>query len=355
MPLRVVRRAGSPFLWIAGTIRGRRVRESAGTDDTDLAEEFRATREAQIYRAAIHGAREPITFAAAAENYLRHAGPHSPATLARLRRLVLAIGARALVTEIDQGRIDQLARALLRPTSGQATRLREVTTPARAILAHAARRGWCDPPNFEAPGASPPRTEWLTPAEADRIITAAAPHIAPLVTFLIATGARLGEALALEWPDIDLTHARATLRDTKNGRDRIVDLCPRAAATLAAQPHRIGAAFRTRAGHRYAPRRQQGGGQIKTAWATALRRAGLNARCITPHTCRHSWATWHDTIHHDPALLRHEGGWSSLDLVTRYAKLAPRTMAPEMQAWRTHPSHIPDTQPAPIAKHAQIT
>lgn len=352
MPLRVARRAGSPFLWITGTIRGRRVRESAGTDDPRLAEEFRATREGQIYRAAIHGAREPVAFAAAAENYLRHAGPHSPATLARLRRLVLAIGARALVTDIDQGRIDQLARALLRPASGQATRLREVTTPIRAILTHAARRGWCDMPNFEAPGASPARTEWLTPAEADRLVAAAAPHLAPLATFLIATGARLGEALALEWPDVDLPHARATLRDTKNGRDRIVDLCPRAAAALAAQPHRIGHVFRTRAGHRYAPRRQQGGGQIKTAWATTLRRAGLAARQITPHTCRHTWATWHDAIHHDPALLRHEGGWSSLDLVTRYAKLAPRTMAAEMVAWRDGSKAEIDTQPDTIQKIA---
>jgi integrase len=352
MPLRLTRRPGSPFYWITGTVRGRRVRESAGTDDPRLADEFRATREAQLYRAAVHGGREPVTVAAAAESYLVHAGPHSPATLARLRRLVLAIGAKALVTEIDQGRIDQLATKLLRPGSAQSTRLREVTTPIRAILTHAARRGWCDLPMLEAPKPPPPRTEWLRPAEADALIEAAAPHLRPLLTFLIATGARLGEALALAWPDVDLPHARATLRDTKSGADRHLDLCPRALAALQSQPHRIGTVFRTRAGHAYRPKTVQGGGQIKTAWATALRTAGLAGRPITPHTCRHTWATWHAAIHRDPLLLRHEGGWSSLAMVQRYAHLAPRTMVAEMVAWRESDRHNPGTQAANDAKVA---
>lgn len=349
MPLRLGRRPGSPYLWITGTVRGQRLRESTGTDDPALAEEYRSKREADLYRAAVHGTRPTVAFAAAAESYIVNAGPHSASTLARLRRLLIAIGPKAAVAEIDQQRIDAVAAKLLRPTSGQATRLREVTTPIRAILTHAARRGWCDMPTFEAPAASPARTEWLTPAEADKLVDAAAPHLQPLIVFLIGTGARLGEALALEWPDVDLTHARARLRDTKNGADRNLDLCPRVVAVLAALPHRLGHVFRTRAGRRYEPRVQQGGGQIKTGWASALRRAGLADRAITPHTCRHTWATWHAAIHRDPQLLRHEGGWSSLALVDRYAHLAPRSMAAEMEAWRDKRRHETDTRRAEVA------
>lgn len=352
MPLRLSRRAGSPYLWITGTVLGQRVRESAGTDNPRLAEERRSTREAQLYRAATHGARPPVAFAAAAESYIVNAGPHSPATLARLRRLVQAIGAKALVSEIDQPRVDQIAGRLLRPASGQATRLREITTPLRAILSHATRRGWCDPPTLEAPPPPPARTEWLRAAEADTLADKAAPHLRPLIVFLIGTGARLGEALALQWPDVDLAHARATLRDTKSGADRHLDLCPRVVAALTVLPHRIGAVFRSRAGHAYRPRRVQGGGQIKTAWATALRHAGLADRALTPHSCRHTWATWHATIHRDPMLLRHEGGWSSLAMVQRYAHLAPRTMAPEMQAWRDRTWHTTDTQTEAVTKSA---
>lgn len=348
MPLRVTRRAGSRHLWVTGTIRGRRVRESAGTDDPGLADEFRATREAEIYRAAVHGARPTVTVATATESYLVNAGPHSAATLARVGRLLRAIGPRATLAEIDQHRIDQLAATLLRPGSAQATRLREVTTPIRAILTHAARRGWCDLPQFEAPPPPPPRTEWLTPAEADALEAAAAKHLRPLLVFLLATGARLGEALRLEWPDVDLDHGRARLRLTKSGGDRHVDLCPRAVVAMSALPHRIGAVFRTRAGHAYEPKRVQGGGQIKTAWATALRTAKLSTRRLTPHTLRHTWATWHAAIHRDPQLLRYEGGWASLALVDRYAHLAPRTMAAEMQAWRDR--HNADTPAIAIAE-----
>jgi integrase len=360
LPLRVARRAGSRLYWITGTIRGQRIRESAGTDDPRLAEEFRAAREAALYRAAVHGTRPAIAFAAAAASYITAAGPHSAPTLARLRRLVQHIGPRALLTDITQHRVDHLAAAMLRPASGPATRLREVITPIRAILAHAARRGWCDPPNLEAPAPPPSRTEWFTPAEADALEAAAAPHLHPLIVFLIATGARLGEALALQWPDVDLPHNHALLRHTKNGTHRPLALCPRATAALAALPHRTGHVFRTRGrtlpggahrpGTAYADKPQQGGGQIKTAWATALKRAGLTRR-LTPHTCRHTWATWHATIHRDPLLLRHEGGWSSLAMVQRYAHLAPRTMAAEMEAWRNR-AHDSATSPSVISKQA---
>ena len=112
MPLRVSRRAGSRLLWVTGTIRGQRIRESTGTDQLGEAEEYRAAREAALYRAAIYGARPPIAFAAAAESYITAAGPHSAATLARLRRVVEQIGPRAMLADITQHRIDQLAAAL---------------------------------------------------------------------------------------------------------------------------------------------------------------------------------------------------------------------------------------------------
>lgn len=340
MPLRLTRRPGSPCWWLTGTVRGHRVRESTGTDNAALAEECRATREAEIYRGAVHGRRPEVTFAAAALSYLDHAGPHSEPTRARLRRVLLAAGPKATCTGMDQSALDRIAARLLRPTAGQATRLREVTTPIRAVLAHAARRGWCAPPTLETPGRSPARTEWLTPAEANALEHAAAPHLAPLLVFLVATGARLGEALALSWPDVDLPHARALLRHTKAGTDRPVSLCPCAVAALAGIQGRVGPVFRTSRGRPYSSKRIQGGGQIKTGWAAALRRAGIT-KPITPHGLRHTWATWHHAQHRDLLLLRHEGGWSSVAMVERYAHLAAPTLAPEIAAWRagTNPAH----------------
>jgi len=46
------------------------------------------------------------------------------------------------------------------------------------------------------------------------------------VTFLFYTGARIGEALWLDWRNIDLQRAQVQFLDTKNGSDRGVPLHP---------------------------------------------------------------------------------------------------------------------------------
>jgi integrase len=264
MPLKCVRRPDSPYWWIIGTIGGVRLRESSGTDSFALAEIKRAARENELYRAEVHGpkaVRHP--FAVVALSYLEHGGAHTEPTRARVRRLAEHIGASVAADDIDQARIDKACAALLRPGAAPATRLREVISPARAILTHGSKRRLCIVPVFETGKASPSRTEWMTPAEVDAMIDASAHHIKPLLAFLAATGARLGEALSLDWRDVDLVHSRAVLRDTKNGKDRLVDLCPSAMGALESitgrkrrllppEPcSRVGSVFRTQVGEPY--------------------------------------------------------------------------------------------------------
>jgi hypothetical protein len=45
-----------------------------------------------------------------------------------------------------------------------------------------------------------------------------------------------GDALALEWPDVDLDAGTALLRDTKNGEDRLVELLPEVREAFAPCP-----------------------------------------------------------------------------------------------------------------------
>ncbi len=139
----------------------------------------------------------------------------------------------------------------------------------------------------------------------------------------------MGEALSLDWADVDLAHRRALLRDTKSGADRAVDLCPRAVSVLCQSTGRV---FRTNAGEPYAER-VASGGQIKTAWAAAVRRAGIT-KPITPHGLRHTWASWHYAEHRDLLLLRYVGCWASVTLVERYAHLVPSSLAAEIVDWR---------------------
>jgi integrase len=331
--LQVVSRPGSKFLYLRGTVRGQRVYESTQTDDPALAEEARSARETELYRCAIHGIKPKVSFAAAALSYLE-AEPRSAATKVALGKLLRFLGPSLACDDIDQGRLDVAARRLCRPTATPATRLRQVITPAKAVLSHAARRGWCPAPIFERVKGGQSRTDWLAPAEAEALIAHAAAHLKPLLVFLFCTGARLGEALALEWRDVDLQHSRATLRDTKNGRDRLVELCPRALVALANLPQREGRVFRQRGGKPYRRTEESAtvgyGGQIRKGWASALEAAEIG-KPVTPHHARHSFASWHYVVHRDLLRLKRDGDWSSVTLVERYAHLVPDGLVPAIE------------------------
>jgi integrase len=241
--LRVIARANrGGALTITGTVAGQRIRRRAQSDDPRLAREEAAALEAELLRTQWHGQRRGTRpFAAAVTSYVE-AAPRSEADRLRLNRILVAIGNPSL-GEIDQDTLSRLRTALLRPTAGPATFRREIPTPVRAVLNYAHERGWCDAPVFVAPKESQGRTLYLLPAEAERLI-AAAPHLRVLLLLLLGTGARMGEALRLEWRDVDLACGRAILWKTKNGRRRDVTLPPRLVAALAALPYRDGPVIR---------------------------------------------------------------------------------------------------------------
>jgi integrase len=249
----------------------------------------------------------------------------------------------ASLAAVNQEAVDRVRRTLLGPNASPATVRRGIITPIRAVLRHAHRRGWCDPPSFEIPRQPEGRTVYLLPNEAERLIDAATPHLKPLLAFLLCTGARLSEALELDWREVDLNGCRATLwMKGRPRRRRVALLNPRAIHELGALAHREGAVFRweTRRAMQnqepkrvsaYADRRREGGGQIKRAFAGAMKRAKLSG--ITPHDLRHTWASWHYALHRDLLALKIEGGWSSVALVERYAHLMPTGLETEIRAF----------------------
>ena len=83
--------------------------------------------------------------------------------------LLLAIGKKDL-REINQAEVIRLKKKLLRPDPTPATYARSIIVPLRAILRHAYRLGWCDPPVFELPRRTPGRTRYLLPLEAERLM-----------------------------------------------------------------------------------------------------------------------------------------------------------------------------------------
>ena len=103
----------------------------------------------------------------------------------------------------------------------------------------------------------------------------------------------------------------------------------RVTVALANLLHREGMVFLTNEGFPYAPK-EEGGGQIKTGFAGACRRAGLDD--FHPHDCRHTWATWHYAANRDLGGLMRLGGWKSERMVLRYAHINVGELAQSIDA-----------------------
>lgn len=353
MPLTLKKRG--KIWWIRGTVRGISCQETTGTTDKTLAEEYRATREAELFRQAIHGQCATVSFARAALSYLE-LEERSPAQKGYVAKLVAHFGSQK-VNAINQSAADAAVAAILQPDAAPATRRRNVLVPLISILHHAARREWCDHPSFELPTVPDSSVNWMSPAQYLALERESADHLRPLNRFRVCCGARLGESLTLDWREVDLDagHVLFLPEKTKGNKLRRAMLTPSAISALASLPHRNGRVF-LRPGQRkgtpmepFADTEGLWGGQIKTAWNGACRRAALGKwvgegkkrkfqKLFTPHDLRDSWATWFYGISKDSLLLRDEGGWDDLDMVEVYAHLMPSRLVPEVASvWG--PSH----------------
>lgn len=324
MPLKIHRRP-SGIYHIRGTFEGRRVDQSAGTRQREIADKKRAALERAILDEAIHGPRAVVSFAEAALAYMESGGE------ARFLRPAIELFGTRLVAEIGQAEMNALALAAY-PGAAPATINRQVITPVSAVLRFAADQGWRAPPGRvrrrKAP--APPR-RWLRVWEAARLVRHAGRY-RPLILTALESGCRAGELLRLNWGDVEIETGRLHLRAhaTKAGRYRIARFGTRTARALAAlkdglepEKKRPGEpVFLSASGQGFAlPEERSAGTVLQGAFNRISARAGLEP--VTPHMLRHTWATWAQAVSKDLLAVRDGGGWASLSMVEVYAKLAP--------------------------------
>jgi len=160
------------------------------------------------------------------------------------------------------------------------------------------------------------------PDEAERLTQAYVAHVRPVVLVLRFQGARIGEALRLDWADVRLADDWLVLREI-NGAARGLPMHPRVKAALAdlwTQRPNHPRVFLNRFGEPYRDHSDTGGPGITKAHRTACTRAGIADFRI--HDWRHHWASWMTMKGCDPRTLMELGGWSSMKMVERYAHLA---------------------------------
>jgi integrase len=154
----------------------------------------------------------------------------------------------------------------------------------------------------------PKKHKTLAPDELRGLLAAmreVEPQWYPISIFLAHTGARFGEASALEWRDIDWTtesirieraHVRGALDATKTDDPRVVPLTADVAEALRAHRLRTGEfdlvfPARRRKGRDKADMRNLGYSQpsaLRKPLANGCKRAGISRR-VTSHHFRHTW------------------------------------------------------------------
>jgi integrase len=204
------------------------------------------------------------------------------------------------VGDISPAAVRQAAIELL-PDAVGATRNRQVITPTIAVINHAAEFNRCKPLSvrrFPVIRKRPVPVDWPW---IQAFMAEASPHLGALACFMFLTGARISEALALTWNDINLANSTARIFMTKVQRERVSHL-PEAliSALQLIEPEDYVFKYATR--H-----------SAKDAWRKCIDQAGIAHRSY--HACRHGFATslLHAGI--DPITVAELGGWATPDLV----------------------------------------
>lgn len=319
MPLKLKRYAArGPNWYLRGTVRGIHIFETTGTNDRQAAEALRIKREAAILNRSVFGAGPTVTFAEAALSYLdqggeaRFLGSEDPKT-GKWSGLIGHFMSTP-ISAIGQQEADEAAGKLY-PGTAAATRKRQAYSPLIAVLKHAGKRKWLNPPIIEAPKVKETQPEWATPGYVSKLLPHCTPRLRRFVVLIVYTGARLAEAMRVDWDrDVDLSGRHLVFRRTKNGKMRTAHIPDPLLIELSSAPPetRHGPMFAwSDKCHVYGPLK------------TACKKAGL--AYLSPHQLgRHTYATWlRKYAKRDLKGLQVDGGWDSIASVARYAHVVP--------------------------------
>jgi integrase len=294
MPVKIYKRGD---IWhFRGTVAGRRLRGSTGTGDKAIAQRIASEREAEAWKGHLDGPSAVLTFAQAAALYTQ-AGKGDHRTLR-----MMDFWKTTLVKNITEGQVRQAAVTLY-PSHKAATRNREVIVPTQAIINHAASLGKCSPltvARFKVAKVEkiPVTWEWV-----QAFMRHAPPHLGALACFMFLTGARISEALAVRWEDVDFTARKAKIRQTKlYGEERFAHLPAPLIVAMANCKRDRDTVFR------YVER-----DSVRKSWDSAVKRAKIAP--LSPHACRHGFATAMLHAGVDPVTVAKRGGWKNVQHV----------------------------------------
>ncbi|ELH0540663.1 site-specific integrase [Salmonella enterica] len=336
---------------------GRRIKESLGTSDKRLATELHDKRKAELWRVDRLGDFPDVMFDDACMRWLEEKAEKKSLKDDRSRMAFwLAHFEGVRLKDVTEQKIysavnkmsnrKQLEiwkiKAAVAQKNGEPAPVysaKPVTTSTKAkhlalmkAILRAAERDWKwleKAPVIKIPSVRNKRVRWLEKEEAKRLIDECPEPLKSVVKFALATGLRKSNIMNLEWQQIDMQRRVAWVNpeDSKSNRAIGVALNDTACKVLRDQ---IGKHHKWVFVHTTAAKRADGTStpavrkmriDSKTSWLSACRRAGIED--FRFHNLRHTWASWLIQSGVPLSVLQEMGGWESIEMVRRYAHLAP--------------------------------
>lgn len=234
--------------------------------------------------------------------------------------VVRILGKDKPIRSITEEDVDRLVFDLERAGNSNGTINRKLAALSK-MLTVAQARGWVPRKvRIDRKREAENRIRWLDADEEARL-TRYLRHIGKhdyvdLFTFLVDTGLRVGEALRLEWRDVDLDRGLITVWISKGERPRSVPLTGRVKAIL-----------RARKGTGVGPWTWTTPTSLRHAWTLARAHMGLvNDEQFVPHALRHTFASRLVQAGVPILTVKELCGHKSIEITLRYAHLAPTNL-----------------------------
>lgn len=300
---------------------GQRIFQTCKTQSKAQAQEFEDYLKAELWRVYKLGEKPRRSFKEAVVIYISNAQIKASTRVSHLSNIsILDEWFRdSTLDQIDRTSIEQFKQARLNEGVSGATVNRQLEV-LRAILNYCRDElEWIESfPKIKMFKEIQKRIRYLSKTESETLLAPGVlnQHTRAMALFSLATGLRESNVTNLRWANIDLVSRLAFVdaEETKGGKLLRVPLNSTAIHVLRDQ---IG----KHETHVFTYR----GKTIKKAgtktWRNKLKELGIHN--FRWHDLRHTWASWHVQNGTSLQELQELGGWSSYEMVLRYAHLDP--------------------------------
>jgi integrase len=308
IPIMSLYRVGNIWYYYL-TVNGKRVRNSTGTEDRKEAQRIHDDIKSGLKQRRLAG----FTLADALRIWLTEK-ERSDKEKSAIRVLLKCYPSRPVA--------DIVPHELVASLKGRKdSTINRTINIVNAALKLAHDQGKCGEIKIKRKAVPPTRLRFLTKDEWETLEKNLPEHARAIAGFAIATGLRYSNVIGLKWRYVDLERHLVWVDsvDSKSRKTISVPLSNKAIEILKSQQGKHKEYVFTYKGRPIE--------SIKNSWNRALVKSGIDViddkSTFRFHDLRHTWASWHVQQGTPLAVLKELGGWHSMELVMRYAHLAP--------------------------------